>query len=405
MKVEIVTSIADVDPAGWDRLAGSEFPFLRHEFLHAGERTGCVSAASGWSPRHVVLFDRDGRLVAAMPLYEKSHSWGEFVFDWSWAQAYHRMGIEYYPKLVSAAPFTPAPSPRLLLRDEHDVESAAVLVDAAVTLAGDSGCSSLHVLFPEERELDVLRNSGLKLRKDCQFHWHNRNYRSFDDFLATFSSAKRKKARRDRRRVQEQEIGFRWLKGNDADDAIWKDVYSMISTTFLRRGSMPYFDYEFFTSVSRSLPDNVLVILAERKRIPVAAAVFYVGKDTLYGRYWGSDAAYDALHFETCYYQGIEYCIAQGLARFEPGTQGEHKISRGFVPVTTWSAHWLARPEFFSAVGEYLEEEQRHVERYMIAVADHSPYRKDPPAEPGRRDGEEKAQNRHTGREQVLHPK
>jgi hypothetical protein len=274
MRVEIVASIAEIDAAGWNRLAGSEFPFLRHEFLRAGEHTGCVSPASGWSPRHVTIYDRNGKLVAAMPLYEKTHSWGEFVFDWSWAQAYHRVGIEYYPKLVSAVPFTPAPSPRLLLRDKNDCESGAMLVEAAVSLARESGCSSLHVQFPEERELDVLESSGLKLRKDCQFHWHNRNYRSFEEFLATFSSAKRKKARRDRRRVREQEIGFRWLKGNDTDDAVWNDVYSMISATFLRRGSMPYYDYEFFTSVSRALPDNVLVILAERKQMPVAAAVF-----------------------------------------------------------------------------------------------------------------------------------
>jgi predicted N-acyltransferase len=353
----------------------------------------------------VTVYDRKGGLAAAMLLYEKTHSWGEFVFDWSWAQAYHRAGIEYYPKLVSAVPFTPAPSPRLLLRDRNDRESAGTLVEAAVTLAKESGCSSLHVLFPEERELDILESSGLKLRKDCQFHWHNRSYRSFEDFLATFSSAKRKKARRDRRRVKEQEIGFRWLKGNDADDAVWKDVYAMISTTFLRRGAMPYYDYEFFTAVSRALPDNVLVILAERKRLPIAAAVFYEGKDTLYGRYWGSDSHYDALHFEACYYQGIDYCIANGLARFEPGTQGEHKISRGFVPVPTWSAHWLARPEFFSAVGQYLKEEQRHVERYMDAVSGHSPYRNGSAGEPCRFDTDEEDRGSNVSHNPLLHSK
>ena len=378
MKVDIVASIAEVDATDWNRLAGGEYPFLKHEFLHAAESTGCVSKASGWSPRHLAMRDRNGKLVAAMPLYEKTHSWGEFVFDWSWAQAYHRAGIPYYPKLVSAVPFTPAPSTRLLLADQDDRDSAASLVQAALDLARESGCSSLHVLFPLERELDLLQEAGLKLRKDCQFHWHNCNYRNFDEFLSTFSSAKRKKARRDRRRVREQGIEFRWLKGRDADDAVWKDVYEMISNTFLLRGSMPYFDYAFFTTVSHLLPDNLLVILAESKRSPVAAAVFYQGRDTLYGRYWGSTEHYDALHFETCYYQGIDYCIAHGISRFEPGTQGEHKISRGFVPVTTWSAHWLARPEFFAAVGHYLEEEQRHVDRYIDAVESHSPYRQDP---------------------------
>ena len=377
MKLDILESIATVDAAEWNRVAGDEYPFLKHEFMHAAESTGCVSPQSGWTPRHVVHFDRRGNLTAAMPLYEKSHSWGEFVFDWSWAQAYHRAGVHYYPKLVSAAPFTPAPSPRLLLSDPHDRDGAMGLVEAAVDLARSSGCSSVHVLFPLQRELTLLHDAGMKLRQDCQFHWHNRKYRSFDDFLATFSSAKRKKARRDRRRVQEQGIEFRWLKGEDIDRTIWKDVYEMISTTFLSRGSVPYYDLDFFVTVARMLPDTILVILAERNRHPVAAAVFYEGRDTLYGRYWGSESHYDALHFETCYYQGIEYCIANGIGKFEPGTQGEHKISRGFVPVNTWSAHWLARPEFFSAVGEYLEEEQRHVQRYMQAVATHSPYREE----------------------------
>src|SRR5690606_17563866 len=191
-------------------------------------------------------------------------------------------------------------------------------------------------------------------------------------------SAKRKKARRDRRRVEEQGIRLRRLFGRDTDAALWRDVYALISTTFLERASMPYLDYDFFVSLSSRLPDNVLVVLAERHRSPVAAAVFYVGGDTLYGRYWGSDGYYDALHFETCYYQGIEYCIEKGLARFEPGTQGEHKVARGFTPVATWSAHWLARPEFFSAVGRYLAEERRHVDRYMAAVDRHSPYRSAP---------------------------
>jgi predicted N-acyltransferase len=378
MRLDIAESIADLDAAEWNRIAGDEYPFLKHEFLHAAESTGCVSPESGWTPRHLAQFDHRGKLNAAMPLYQKTHSWGEFVFDWSWAQAYHRAGVPYYPKLVSAVPFTPAPSTRLLLRDPHDRDAALELIEAAVDLAGRSACSSLHVLFPLERELDLLRDAGLKLRQDCQFHWHNRQYRSFDDFLATFSSAKRKKARRDRRRVREQGIEFRWLKGKDMDAAVWKDVYAMISTTFLRRGAMPYYDFEFFTTLAHLLPHNILVILAERNRLPVAAAVFYEGPHTLYGRYWGSESHYDALHFETCYYQGIAYCIANGIATFEPGTQGEHKISRGFVPVNTWSAHWLARPEFFSAVGEYLKEEQRHVERYMHAVATHSPYRDEP---------------------------
>lgn len=378
MTVRFVDSIGAVQASEWNSLVRDRYPFLRHEFLHAAEQSGCVSRGTGWRPRHATRRDRKGRLVAAMPLYEKSHSWGEFVFDWGWAQAYDRAGLEYYPKLVSAVPFTPAPSTRLLLADDADTESPTALIEAITSLAHAERLSSLHVLFPEPEELPALRAAGLILRKDCQFHWHNRGYRSFDDFLATFSSAKRKKARRDRRYVREQGIDFRWLTGDLVSASLWSEVYGMISNTFMQRGSMPYYDCEFFMTVAQSLPRNILVVLAERNRFPVACAIFYRNATTLYGRYWGSDAQFNALHFETCYYQGIEYCIANGLSRFEPGTQGEHKISRGFVPVATWSAHWLGHREFFSAVSSYLREEARHVDRYMADVDSHSPYRDEP---------------------------
>lgn len=375
MQVEIHDSIAKFDAHEWNRLAGSTFPFLRHEFLAAAENTGCVSPATGWTPRHLALYGPDGKIRAAMPLYEKAHSWGEFVFDWSWAQAYHRAGIDYYPKLISAVPFTPAPSTRLLLGDRRDKDLARTLVASAIQLARDTDCSSFHVLFPEPDELSVLRESGLQLRKDCQFHWHNQGYRDFDDFLRKFSSAKRKKVKRERRRVVEDGITFRWLHGEDIDHALWKDVYQLISVTFLRRGSMPYFDLDFFLDVSKHLPGTILLVLAERQNALIAAAIFYESDNVLYGRYWGSDAHYNSLHFETCYYQGIKYCIANNKKIFEPGTQGEHKLSRGFVPTTTWSAHWLARPEFYAAIRSYLREEGQHIDRYMDAAGTHTPYR------------------------------
>lgn len=375
MQVEIHDSISAINAGEWNRLAGDSYPFLRYEFLDAAERSGCVSGDTGWTPRHLALHGPGGKLRAAMPLYEKSHSWGEFVFDWSWARAYRRAGIDYYPKLVSAIPFTPAPSTRILLDDGQDREAADALLEAAIELARDTACSSLHVLFPQPHELSVLREAGLQLRKDCQFHWHNRSYRDFDEFLATFSSAKRKKAKRERRRVAENGISFRWLRGEDAGRSLWRDVYRLISVTFLRRGSMPYFDLEFFYDVSRRLPGTILLVLAERRGALIAVALFYESARVLYGRYWGADAQYNALHFETCYYQGIEYCIANGKQVFEPGTQGEHKISRGFVPTATWSAHWLARPEFYSAISAYLREEGRHIDRYMQAAGAHSPYR------------------------------
>jgi predicted N-acyltransferase len=378
MQVEVHDSIAAIAASDWDRLAGDRHPFLQHAFLLAAESHGCVSTETGWTPRHIGLRDRHGKLVGAMPLYEKSHSWGEFVFDWSWAQAYHRAGVAYYPKLVSATPFTPAQSPRLLA---PTAELRQALAAGACRVASDSGNSSLHVQFPDPSELHILRDNGLKLRKDCQFHWHNRNYRNFDDFLQSFTARKRKKARQDRRYVREQGITFRCLKGQAIDAAVWTDVYELISRTFLQRGSMPYFSKEFFIEATRTCPDTMLVILALRKRQTVAAAVFYDSAEVLYGRYWGTDADYNALHFETCYYQGIDYCIENARKVFEPGTQGEHKISRGFTPVETWSAHWLAIPEFFAAVGNYLEEETLHVDRYIAAVSAHSPYKSTRPGD------------------------
>lgn len=376
MKVTVNDSIANIGRDSWNALAGSDYPFLSHEFLQAAETSGAVSPDAGWVPRHLTIPGRADRLRAALILYEKSHSWGEFVFDWAWARAYEQAGLAYYPKLVSAVPFTPAPSKRLLLADPVDTEAANGLITAAIKLADETDCSSLHVLFPEPGEIELLRNAGLHVRKDCQFHWHNDQYGSFDEFLDTFSSVKRKKARRDRRRVTEAGIRFRWLSGNELTRDVWDITYRLISMTFMRRGSLPYFSQAFFNEISRALPDNILVVLAEKECTPIAAAVFFVGSNALYGRYWGSDDHYDALHFETCYHQGIEYCIEHGLQLFEPGTQGEHKISRGFVPEETWSAHWLRQPEFFSAVGDYLDEERRHVERYMNAVDAHSPYKK-----------------------------
>jgi len=374
-EVTVHESIAEIAADEWNRLAGDDYPFLRHEFLLAAEKSGSVSSDAGWTPRHL-SYRHNSQLRATMPLYLKDHSWGEFVFDWAWASAYEQAGLEYYPKLVSAIPFTPAPSRRLLVDDPGDSEAASLLVRAAIKLADETHCSSLHILFPETQELPVLRGAGMQVRQDCQFHWHNDNYNDFDDFLSTFSSAKRKKTKRDRRRVAEAGIDFVRLRGNELDAELWRIVYRLISMTFMRRGSLPYFNLEFFTEIGRSLADNILVVLARHEDEPIAAAVFFEGERVLYGRYWGSDGHYDSLHFETCYYQGIDYCIDSGKQLFEPGTQGEHKISRGFVPEPVWSAHWLKHPEFFSAIGNYLDEETRHVERYMQAVESRSPYKK-----------------------------
>ncbi len=374
MQVTVHDSLAGIAARDWNRLCGDRYPFLRHEFLSLAEETGCVSEVSGWTPRHLTIGE-PGALRAAMPLYEKSHSWGEFVFDWAWANAYNQAGLQYYPKLVSAIPFTPAPCRKMLLADVNDSEAANGLLHAAIKLAVDTDCSSFHVLFPAADEIPLLESAGLLVRKDCQFHWHNRDYATFDDFLATFTAAKRKKAKRDRRRVEEHGITFRRIRGGDMTEADWSIVYTLISHTFMQRGSLPYFNEAFFIALGAALPDNLLVILAEKDQQTVATAVFFESDEVLYGRYWGADGHYDALHFETCYYQGIDYCIETGKQVFEPGTQGEHKISRGFAPETTWSAHWLAHPEFADAVSRYLDEEARHIDRYMDAVDSRTPYK------------------------------
>ncbi len=370
------TGILDVDPVMWNAMAGDS-PFLRHEFLAALEATGCVGAETSWLPAHLTATDAAGDLLGALPLYVKHDSRGEFVFDWGWANAYAQAGLSYYPKLVSAVPFTPATGQRVLVAAHADFSAVATtLLNAARELGAELGASSLHILFPTETQRSFLSAEGLLTRKSCQFHWHNDGYKNFDDFLARFSSAKRKKARRERRRIAEARILFQHLSGEELSIDDWDAVFNFYSHTFLRRGRAPYLTREFFTEVARTMPENIVVILARFQAQPIATAICFRSSDTLYGRYWGSVADFHSLHFETCYYQGIDYCIKEGLARFEPGTQGEHKISRGFTPIATWSNHWIIDRDFGHAVAEFLDREKLHVEAYMDELATHAPYRR-----------------------------
>lgn len=377
MHIEIIRSLTDVPAADWNGLTGTENPFLRHEFLLALEDTGCVTGHSGWQPCHLLLRDDPGPLIGAMPLYLKNNSYGEFVFDWAWADAYSRSGLRYFPKLVSAVPFTPATSARLLYRpDQQPGQVAAILLEGAVELARRTEASSVHVLFPTADEKTCLLRAGFMARKDCQFHWHNRGYADFEAFLGEFTAGKRKKARRERRRVAEAGISFARLSGAEIDSALWAKLLPLYASSFWRRGREPYLNDAFFSRVSAVLPDNILAIVALLKGEPVATALCFRSANTLYGRYWGSQGDYHSLHFETCYYQGIEYCIDHGLKTFEPGTQGEHKISRGFVPTETWSAHWLSHPQFATAIDHYLDRERAHIDEYIESVNEHVPYRK-----------------------------
>jgi predicted N-acyltransferase len=377
MRARILDSIESVSAAQWNGLDLGGNPFVRHEFLAALERSGCVGGASGWDPQHIVL-EEDGTLCGVMPLYEKSHSWGEFVFDWSWARAYSQAGLPYYPKLVCMAPFSPVPGPRLIVHPDRDAARVReVLIETLLQRAKTNRCSSAHVLFTTAAETETLVNQGFLQRHDCQFHWHNRGYRTFDEFMATFRAEKRKKALRERRRVQEGGVVFRTLHGDEMDANLWNTVFAFSENTFQTRGHEHYLSIEFFMSVAASLPKAIMVKLAIHQDEPIAAAIFFRSDDALYGRYWGSSAEFHSLHFETCYYQGIEYCIEHGLQRFEPGTQGEHKVPRGFEPAYTFSAHWIADPRFRRAIGEYLAQERAAIDQYMSSVREHTPFRRD----------------------------
>ncbi|HEY1724050.1 MAG TPA: GNAT family N-acetyltransferase [Steroidobacteraceae bacterium] len=375
MQSRLLARVSDLPEQQWNALAG-DYPFLRHEFLAALEDSGCACPRSGWSPRHLLLSDERG-LAAAAPLYEKTHSWGEFVFDFAWARAAEQGGLDYYPKLVCAVPFTPASGPRLLCRP--DLPAAAVrvaLLQAMRELLASGGQSSVHALFLDEAARSACEQDGWLLRRDCHFQWHNRGYRDFADFLDGFSADKRKKARRERRRVLEQGIEFRTLRGDELSDAQLERVYRLHEITFVRHGHVPYLNRAFFSRMARAPATGFFVKLALRQSEAVAAAVFFHSADTLYGRYWGADADYHSLHFETCYYQGIDYCIEHGLQHFEPGTQGEHKIARGFEPAITWSAHWIAQLPLRRAIASYLKREGRAIDAYASEADAHAPFRK-----------------------------
>jgi len=378
MPVRLIRSLASVSADQWNALELGGNPFLRHEFLRALEQHHCVDRDTGWAGSHLLLEDEDGTLLGAVPLYLKGHSWGEFVFDWSWAKAYSQAHLDYYPKLVSMAPFTPVPGGRLLARADCNTDAIRLeLVRMLIAYAMEGPYSSIHMLFTTEDERQLLAQQGFLLRKDCQFHWHNHGFRTFDEFMATFRSEKRKKALRERRRVQESGVAFRTLHGADMTPALWKTVFGFSAATFESRGHEHYLNAGFFRAVSTALPESVMVKLAMYDGQPIASAIFFRSDDTLYGRYWGAAADFHSLHFETCYYQGIEYCIEQGLQHFEPGTQGEHKVPRGFEPTATWSAHWIADPRFRRAIDEYLGQERAGIDAYMQSVREHLPFRRD----------------------------
>lgn len=377
-RVEIAESLDGVPPAEWNALAGGH-PFLRHEMLHALHATGCASADTGWQPQYILVRDpADGRLVGAMPLYLKSHSYGEYVFDWAWADAYQRHGHDYYPKLLAAIPFSPVSAPKLLAPDPA---TRALLADTALELARQ--VSSLHILFPPDEDEALLAARGMMIRRGVQFHWTNDGYATFDDLLARFSHDKRKKIRQERRKVREAGITFERRTGRDITEADWAFFNRCYRTTYRAHHSSPYLKLAFFQRIGETLGEHLMLVVARREGQPIASALNVFTPQTLYGRYWGTLEYHPALHFETCYYQALEFCIERGIRMFEGGAQGEHKLARGFMPVATRSAHWLAHPQFADAVERFLARESQGVEHYIDELRDHAPYKATtpPPAE------------------------
>lgn len=374
IKIEVVDSLEGVDPAAWDALTQGN-PFVSHAFLHTLHTTRCAVRRTGWQPQYLLLRDNEGEgdgLAGAMPLYLKSHSRGEYVFDHAWAEAFERHNIEYYPKLLSAVPFTPVRGPRLLAKD---AASREILAHGAITLAQKFGISSLHVLFPAEEDVVALRAAGYMLREGIQFHWQNASYDSFETFLSGMNHDKRKKIRQDRRRVADAGVTFRHVQGAAISPEDLAFFYRCYASTYENHWSSPYLNPEFFDALLAKMPDTVLLILAERNGEPIASALNILGDGVLYGRYWGSTEFVSGLHFETCYLQAIEFCIAHGVQTFEGGAQGEHKMSRGLLPTPTWSAHWIADERFAEAIGDFLTRETQGMGRYLDELESHTPFK------------------------------
>ncbi|MGZ9042931.1 MAG: GNAT family N-acetyltransferase [Telluria sp.] len=376
-RTHIVSSLAEIGQAAWDGLVAKQDkpnPFLSYAFLHALHESGSASEDTGWQPQYMALYDGD-ELAAAMPLYVKFHSYGEYVFDWAWADAYERNGLEYYPKLLSAIPFTPVTGPRLMA---VDAGARAALVQVLRSTQKASGVSSTHILYPPEEEAQQLAEAGYMLRSGVQFHWLNPGYRDFDEFLATLERKKRKNINAERRKVKEAGVTMRRVRGIDALEADWRLFHRCYRHTYAAHHSTPYLNLEFFLRIGRTMPENILLIVAERDGSPVASSMVIHNEDTLFGRYWGELEHVPCLHFETAYYQPLEFCIEQKIAVFEGGAQGEHKMARGFLPTRTWSAHWLAHEAFSDAIERFLERESGGIESYIDELNERNPFRTAP---------------------------
>jgi predicted N-acyltransferase len=367
--VQAVPRIAEVDAADWDACAGDIDPFVSHAFLHALEESGSATAEEGWLPQHLVVADDDGGVLACAPMYVKGHSYGEYIFDWSWASAYRRAGREYYPKLQCCVPFTPAGGPRLLTRPGADREGATrVLVGAMIELAKRHEVSGVHITFCREEEQKICADLGMLPRFGIQYHWQNDGYASYDDFLGALLGRKRKALRKERRCASEAGLTIRRLSGDDIKAEHWDSFYEFYLRTIDTKYASPYLTRPFFDILGATMGDRVVLVVAEDQGRPVAGALNLLGGEALYGRYWGCSEQHRFLHFELCYHQAIEHAIELGLARVEAGAQGQHKIKRGYNPVPTYSAHWIAHPGFRDAISGFLDDERPAIHREIGAL-------------------------------------
>ncbi|MDP2195829.1 MAG: GNAT family N-acetyltransferase [Rhodocyclaceae bacterium] len=374
LETVLLTSALDIPEADWQRFVTAGDPFISRAFLGAAEQCVTARGPQGWQPMHLALRAGDGRIAGLLPLYQRHHWYGDFAMDYSWGPAWQQAGLNYFPKLVSGVPFTPSPGPRLLVAD-NDNATRAALIAAAIEVTATAGASNWQCLFVREPDRAALESAGLLLRRGVQFHWLNRGYRDFADFLATFTSEKRKKLKRERRAVADAGLRIEARHGDEIDDALWLAIHRHYRSTFERLGGVAAFTAEFFRSVGAALGRRMVVFCAFAGEQPVASAICYRDDTALYGRHWGTDIDCPGLHFELCYHAGIEYAIDHGLQGFEPGAQGEHKIARGFEPVSTWSAYWVADPPLRDAVARYLAREEGAMRDYQDEMAGHLPYR------------------------------
>jgi len=377
MKLKFIDSMLEIGQERWLQLDIPPSPFLRFEFLQGLEAYGCVGEHVGWIPHHLLVEDEvSSELLGFMPLYIKYNSYGELVFDWAWADAYQRAGRDYYPKLVSAIPYTPVTGPRILTNPSVCREQLQKeVIGAVVEEAKKFNYSSVHCLFPDQTESQQFSQFKFVTRLGCQFHWCNEGYQDFDDFLSRLNSRKRKNIKKERAKVSAGKFQFRILQGDEIEDELWPNIYHFYEKTFEEKGGYATFTLPFFKHVSETMGDQLLVILAYENSLPVAAAIFYKDHDHLYGRHWGSLTQFDCLHFEVCYYLGIEYAIKHGIKHFEPGAQGEHKISRGFLPELTWSTHWIKDHDFSLAIEQFVERERIYMKEYVYQLNKQSPFK------------------------------